>query len=183
MTEKDHERAISLLHSGEPTNLFPKIIFWLSAIFLSIALLLAIFWPATRAYLQAAAVLSQLNGQPVPKLLRPIAAEPITVQQVTISSATGTVSARLYTPVNRSDAPGLVLVPGIHYLGVNEPRLVAFARSLAACGLRVLTPELPDSRDYRINSGDVPAIGDSVQWLQRTTNRPVGLIGLSFSGG
>lgn len=183
MTEKDNERAISILHSGEPTNLFPKIIFWLSAIFLFIALLLAIFWPATRAYLQAAAVLSQLNGQPVPKLLHPIAAEPITVHQVTISSATGTVSARLYTPVNRPDAPGLVLVPGIHYLGVNEPRLVAFARSLATCGLRVLTPELPDSRDYRINSGDVPAIGDSVQWLQRTTNRPVGLIGLSFSGG
>ena len=60
---------------------------------------------------------------------------------------------------------------------------MAFARSMSACGLRVLTPELPDSRDYRIQPSDVQAIGDSVQWLQNTTGRPVGLMGLSFSGG
>jgi pimeloyl-ACP methyl ester carboxylesterase len=54
---------------------------------------------------------------------------------------------------------------------------------MSACGLRVLTPELPDSRDYRIQPSDVQAIGDSVQSLQNTTGRPVGLMGLSFSGG
>ncbi len=108
---------------------------------------------------------------------------PLTSQTLTIPSSSGLISARLYTPANRPDARGLVLVPGIHYLGVNEPRLIAFARSLAACGLRVLTPELPDSRDYRIKPEDVQAIGDSVQWLQHVTGRPVGLIGLSFSGG
>ena len=47
----------------------------------------------------------------------------------------------------------------------------------------MLTPELPDSRDYRIQPSDVQAIGDSVQWLQNTTGHPVGLMGLSFSGG
>jgi pimeloyl-ACP methyl ester carboxylesterase len=108
---------------------------------------------------------------------------PLITRTLTIPSYDGVVSARLYTPVNLPGAPGLVLVPGIHYLGMNEPRLMAFARSLAACGLRVLTPELPDSRDYQINPSDVQAIGDSVQWLQNATGKPVGVMGLSFSGG
>lgn len=156
---------------------------WLVALFFLILFLLVIVWPRTRAYLQSAAILTELNGKPVPRLLRPVAAMPVTARTLTIPSSAGTVSARLYSPVNRPDAPGLVLVPGIHYLGMDEPRLVAFARSMAACGLRVLTPELPDSRDYRINSSDVQAIDDSAQWLQQITGRRVGLMGLSFSGG
>jgi len=129
------------------------------------------------------AILDQLHGKPVPHLLQPIAARPVTTRTLTIPSSAGIVQARLYTPTLVPNAPGLVLVPGIHYLGMDEPRLMAFARSMSACGLRVLTPELPDSRDYRIQPLDVQAIGDSVQWMQNTTGRPVGLMGLSFSGG
>lgn len=142
-----------------------------------------LFWPKTRAYLQAAAILDQMNGKPVPQPLRPLDAMPLTTQTLTIPSSSGLVEARLYTPSRSPNAPGLVLIPGIHYRGMDEPRLVAFARSMAACGLRVLTPQLPDSPDYRIQPSDVQAIGDSVQWLQNATGRPVGLIGLSFSGG
>lgn len=129
------------------------------------------------------AILDQLNGIPVPRLLRPITAMPLMTRTLTIPSSAGVIDARLYTPVHSPNAPGLVLVPGIHYLGMDEPRLMAFARSMASCGLRVFTPELPDSRDYRIQPSDVQAIGDSVQWLQNATGRPVGLMGLSFSGG
>ncbi len=142
-----------------------------------------IFWPKTRAYLQAIAILDQLNGKPVPHLLQPIAAMPVSTTTLTLPSSAGVVEARLYTPTPAPNAPGLVLIPGIHYLGMDEPRLVAFARTMSACGLRVLTPELPDSREYRIQPSDVQAIGDSVQWLQNATGRPVGLMGLSFSGG
>ncbi len=129
------------------------------------------------------AILDQLNGKPVPHLLQSIAAMPVTIRTFTIPSSAGIMQARLYTPTSAPNAPGLVLVSGIHYLGMDEPRLMAFARSMSACGLRVLTPELPDSREYRIQPSDVQAIGDSVQWLQNTTGRPVGLMGLSFSGG
>ena len=129
------------------------------------------------------AILDQLDGKPVPHLLQSIAAMPVTTRTLTIPSAAGIVQVRLYTPTPSPNAPGLVLIPGIHYLGMDEPRLMAFARSMSACGLRVLTPELPDSRDYRIQPSDVQAIGDSVQWMQNTTGRPVGLMGLSFSGG
>lgn len=129
------------------------------------------------------AILDQLNGKPVPRMLQPIAAMPVTTRTLTIPSSAGVVQARLYSPTTAPNAPGLVLIPGIHYLGMDEPRLIAFARTLSACGIRVLTPELPDSRDYRIQPSDVQAIGDSVQWMQNTTNHPVGLMGLSFSGG
>jgi pimeloyl-ACP methyl ester carboxylesterase len=146
-------------------------------------LLPVLFWPKTRTYLQAMAILDQLNGKPVPHLLGSIAAIPVSTRTLTIPSSAGVVQARLYTPTPLPNAPGLVLVPGIHYLGMDEPRLVAFARSMSACGLRVLTPELPDSRDYKIQPSDVQAIGDAVQWMQNTTGHPVGLMGLSFSGG
>ena len=129
------------------------------------------------------AILDQLDGKPMPHLLQSIAAMPVTTRTLTIPSAAGIVQARLYTPTPAPNAPGLVLIPGIHYLGMDEPRLIAFARSMSACGLRVLTPELPDSRDYRIQASDVQAIGDSVQWLQSNTGQRVGLMGLSFSGG
>ncbi len=167
----------------KPARTIGKLFLWFLAGVLLVLFFLVLFWPKTRAYLQAAAVLTELNGKPVPRLLRPIAAMPFTTRTLTIPSSAGVVSARLYAPANRPDAPGLVLVPGVHYLGMNEPRLVAFARSMAGCGLRVQTPELPDSRDYRIQPSDVQAIGDSVQWLQQATGRRVGLMALSFSGG
>lgn len=157
------------------------LIFVASLIFL--LLLPVLFWPQTRAHLQALAILDQLDGKPVPNLLQSIAAMPVTTRTLAIPSAAGEVQARLYTPTPAPNAPGMVLVPGIHYLGMDEPRLMAFARSISACGLRVLTPELSDSRDYRIQPSDVQEIGDAVQWLQHTTGHPVGLMGLSFSGG
>jgi acetyl esterase/lipase len=162
---------------------FRRAFFVLAACLIFLLLLPVLFWPKTRAYLQAMAILDQLNGKSVPRLLQPIAALPVTSTTLTIPSSAGRVEARLYTPTAAPNAPGLILIPGIHYLGMDEPRLVSFARSMSACGLRVLTPELPDSRDYRIQPTDVQAIGDSVQWLQNTTGRPVGLMGLSFSGG
>ncbi len=169
--------------SGRSSQTIRNLFLWPVAILAAVLFLLVLVWPKTRAYLQSVAILMQLNGQPVPRLLRPIAAMPLTERTLNIPSSAGIISARLYTPANRPDAPGLVLVPGIHYLGMNEPRLVAFARSMAACGLRVLTPDLPDSHDYRINPSDITTIGDSAQWLQRVTGRRVGLMGLSFAGG
>ena len=49
-----------------------------------------------------------------------------------------------------SSAPGIVVVHGMHELGINEPRLVNFARSLAASGFFVMTPQVPGIADYRV---------------------------------
>jgi pimeloyl-ACP methyl ester carboxylesterase len=170
-------------YSKHSSRSFRRIFLIIAACLIIILLLPVLFWPKTRAYMQAMAILDQLNGKSVSHLLQPIAAMPVTTTTLTIPSSAGLVQARLYSPTPAPNAPGLVLIPGIHYLGMDEPRLVAFARSMSACGLRVLTPELLDSRDYRIQPSDVQAIGDSVQWMQSTTGHRVGLMGLSFSGG
>jgi acetyl esterase/lipase len=141
--------------------------------------------PFIKAHLQAITVLDLVANKPVPDLLRRLTAEPITTRELTLPSSTGTpIRARLYTPANHPNAPALVVFHGVHYLGMNEPRLVAFASAMASCGLRVLTPELPDIKDYQIGPASITAIGESATWLSHdNNNRPVGVMGLSFSGG
>jgi pimeloyl-ACP methyl ester carboxylesterase len=66
---------------------------------------------------------------------------------------------------------------------MNEPRLEAFASAMAACGLQVLTPELPDIKDYHIGASSIASIGDTAAWMDHESGgRPVGVMGLSFSG-
>jgi len=93
------------------------------------------------------------------------------------------VRARLYLPVNRSHAPALVIFHGVHHLGIDEPRLMGFAAAMASCGIAVLTPELPDIKDYRVSEDSVRTIGESVKWFAARTGGPVGVMGLSFAGG
>jgi pimeloyl-ACP methyl ester carboxylesterase len=89
----------------------------------------------------------------------------------------------MYTPINHPDAPGMVVVHGVHYLGMDEPRLEAFASAMAGCGLRVLTPELPNIKDYHIGVSSIASIGDTTAWMAHASgDRPVGVMGLSFSG-
>jgi len=71
----------------------------------------------------------------------------------------------------------------VHHLGIDEPRLMGFAAAMASCGLRVLTPELPDIKDYRVSPDSVTTIGGSVKWFAAKTDGPVGVMGLSFAGG
>jgi pimeloyl-ACP methyl ester carboxylesterase len=93
------------------------------------------------------------------------------------------VRAREYVPVGQPNAPAMVIFHGVHHLGIDEPRLVAFAAAMASCGIRVLTPELPDIKDYRVSEASVTTIGGSVEWYATKTGGPVGVMGLSFSGG
>jgi acetyl esterase/lipase len=140
-------------------------------------------WPFLMARLQAVAVLDRVGNQPVPAPVRWMVSEPVTTTELTLPLPSGAVRARMYTPVNHPDAPGIVIVHGVHYLGMNEPRLEAFASAMAACGLQVLTPELPDIKDYHIGASSIASIGDTAAWMDHESGgRPVGVMGLSFSG-
>lgn len=151
------------------------------------AVLVALFcfaaWPVVRRHLQAAAVLRLVSDKPVPWPLRRATMEPVRSELVQFDTRDGLVHARLYLPVRHPDAPGLVVLHGVHYLGMNEPRLMSFASAMAACGLRVLTPELPGIKDYHVDAGSMRVIGDSAEWFSQRTGTPVGVLGLSFSGG
>jgi dienelactone hydrolase len=104
----------------------------------------------------------------------------------TVPTRHGDVPAQFYRPashINRS----VLLIPGIHSMGIREPRLTALARDLAGSGVTVMTLALPDLQRYRITTAATDVIEDATQWM---ANQPelapdghVGLIGISFAGG
>jgi pimeloyl-ACP methyl ester carboxylesterase len=106
------------------------------------------------------------------------------VEQSAIFTFGDNVRARIYRPVGVTNAPGMVIVHGVHRLGIEEPRLVAFSRDIAASGIVVLTPELRDLADYRITPASIAVIGEAAQQLKKITHtHVVGVMGLSFAGG
>jgi len=143
-------------------------------------------WPFTKAHLQAVAVLREVSGQPVPVYARGLTV-PVTIEDFSFPTETANgqqqVRARLYLPVNRPNAPAMVIFHGVHHLGIDEPRLMGFAAAMASCGIRVLTPELPGIKDYHVSKDSVHMIGESVKWYATKTGGPVGVMGLSFAGG
>jgi pimeloyl-ACP methyl ester carboxylesterase len=154
----------------------------------SLLVLSLAMWPWVRTHLQAVAILKILGGQPVPGPIAATVAAPITITNINFSipSSDGrqqVVRGREYLPMGKKDAPALVLLHGVHHLGIDEPRLEAFARAISNCGVRVLTPELPDIKDYHIDASSVRTIGESAKWFGRETGTQVGVVGLSFSGG
>jgi dienelactone hydrolase len=101
----------------------------------------------------------------------------------------GETTARLrwYVPRGgengKGGTPGLVLVHGIHRLAVDEPRLVRFARALAANGVTVLTPEVRELADYQVDPRSIETIGAAAHMLRMKLSRKVGVMGMSFAGG
>jgi pimeloyl-ACP methyl ester carboxylesterase len=94
------------------------------------------------------------------------------------------VRARLYWPRDVARPGGMVVVHGIHHLGMDEPRLMSFSHALAASGLAVLTPQLDSLADYTVDASSIAAIGESAAYLdERLGHRKVTLIGISFAGG
>jgi pimeloyl-ACP methyl ester carboxylesterase len=78
----------------------------------------------------------------------------------------------------------MVLVHGIHHLGIDEPRLVNFARAAASDGFSVLTPQIAALADYHVDGASIGTIGESAAWLQQhLVTGPVTVVGVSFAGG
>jgi dienelactone hydrolase len=108
---------------------------------------------------------------------------PVVEEEITFPSI-GTARARIYHPIGIAHPSAVVVVPGVHHLGMDEPRLVRFARALASHGYMVLTPQVDDLANYNITKNSAVVIGDAVHELARRSGAPkVGLLGLSFAGG
>jgi pimeloyl-ACP methyl ester carboxylesterase len=155
---------------------------WLVAFFLVV--LAGIAADLLRYDLRSYAVLSRLLDQKSSGPLLWYETHPVTVEELQIPTASGSVRARLYLPVGVAHPPGVVVVHGIHRLGVDEPRLVSFARAMAGAGFAVLTPEMSALADYHVDAASITTIGDSAIWLDRRLGgRPVTVTGVSFAGG
>jgi len=78
----------------------------------------------------------------------------------------------------------VVLVHGVHAGGIDEARLRAFAEAMASAGIAVLTPEIPDLTEYRVEPATIERIGEAARALaDRMGRERVGVVGISFSGG
>jgi dienelactone hydrolase len=113
-------------------------------------------------------------------------AQPVTEAPLTLTSRYGSLPARRYQP-RGSAGRAFLLVPGVHASGVDEPRLVGFARDLAAMGHPVLTVGPPDLARYSISPQVTDVIEDAALWLsQQPALAPdgrIGMMGISFAGG
>jgi dienelactone hydrolase len=144
-------------------------------------LLVWLAWPT----IGAARFLSQLTGQPA--WLQPwLANAAVKIEDIAVPTRTGAVAARVYRPSGTARRT-LVVVPGIHAGGVDEPRLDALARRLASTGSIVVSLPLPDLRRFLITPASTDQIEDAVAWAARQPSLAgggrVGLVGVSFGGG
>src|SRR5215207_6476973 len=141
---------------------------------------LALSWAPAARLVRAAHFLQTLSAKPA-------TGSAIEAEEVTILGANGPIRARLYFRAGARPGAGIVVAHGVHYQGIDEARLVPFARALAEAGNTVLTPELADVADYRITASGVSVIRDSVQYLaarrDHVASERVGLLGFSFAGG
>jgi hypothetical protein len=82
---------------------------------------------------------------------------------------------------------GVVVVPGLTPDGKDDPRLVAFAKSLARARFLVLVPDIPNTRALKVSAADSVFISDAIEELaQRSAagaERRVGLVAISYAVG
>lgn len=79
---------------------------------------------------------------------------------------------------------GIVLVPGLTPKGRNDPRIVAFASTLARGGFSVLVPDLLPMRSYIATASDAQPIADAICHLSdQASDLPLGVTAVSFALG
>jgi dienelactone hydrolase len=104
----------------------------------------------------------------------------------TIPTRHGPIPARIYRP-DGAFRRSVILTPGVHAMGIDEPRLKGLAGDLAASGVAVVTIALPDLVRYRFTPESVDEIEDAGSWLAAqpayAPDGRVGLMGISFAGG
>ena len=112
----------------------------------------------------------------------------VTTQMLAFTGRHGDRVARLYRPATVRTRP-LLLTGGVHALGIDEPRLIAFAETLARSGTPVITPSLPDLKQYLVTPRLTDDIEDAARAMLVAPEVPqdpdgrIGLLGISFAGG
>ncbi len=135
----------------------------------------ALSWHPVWRHAAAAEVLVRLSHAPT-------AAPAVSRKDLWLEVGSERVLARAYLPSARA-VRCIVIGHGVHYLGIDEPRLMRFATELARVNVAVLTPELADLADYRVTRAGADVLGGAAQWFSERCSAKVGLLGFSFAGG
>ena len=149
----------------------------LAAFFLTVALLILAGCAPVRSY-EAALVLADLGAGDAPSRLKQTTATPVR-QAVAYRVAGRDHAADLYLPGAGAPAAGIVVAPGVVPKGKDDPRLTAFATTLARAQFAVLAPELPGFRQLVIQPSDARVVADAFAWLaSRPDLAPEGRAGI-----
>lgn len=112
---------------------------------------------------QAVLVLSDIAAGAEPTRLKAVTPAP-SRSRVTIPRNGQGLAADLYLP-GESPLAGVLLVPGAAEAGTEDPRLIAFATSLARGRFAVLVPDLPSLRALQVTPGNALELADAFSWL------------------
>lgn len=153
----------------------------LKIILLLLAISVLLLWPSAHEHIRAMSLLARMAQQK--NWIARLNLHDYDMQTLSLRSRTAVSLGRLYVPRDVQNPPAMVVVPGLHQLGMDEPRLVNFAKSLAETGVEVLTPQMDALADYRVEPQSIEAIGTWAQFLARRVETRVGVLGLSFAGG
>src|SRR5689334_1181378 len=130
------------------------------ALLLTLGVFAAIVYAAT-PYTRAASLI--VRGAHLGGRIEAFATErsyPVITRPIhTVPTRHGDVAARFYVPARTVGHP-IIVIPGIHSAGIEEGRLTALSRELAATGLTVMTIALPDLQAYRITPRATDTIED-----------------------
>jgi dienelactone hydrolase len=134
-------------------------------------------------YLRSAGLLLRMENPTQPGIIGRFHTYIVDETLTELQTPAGAIRARLYVPRGAANAPAIVIVHGVHHLGIEEPRLVALARAISASGIRVLTPQLASLADYHVDSSSIALIGYSARAFSASLGQKVGVLGVSFGGG
>ena len=111
---------------------------------------------------------------------------PVHEREISMPLPGGAVRARVYEPEGGAMRATL-LTSGLHVAGIDEPRLVRLARSVASNRIVVITPDIPQLARFDISPTLTDTIERAAGWIASDSGldaeHRVGLMGISFSGG
>ena len=160
-----------------------KVFIFLFVLVASIGLIGAVLLHPVGPHLRAMSLLLRFSNPKAAGLATSFANHPFKEEDGTALTPHGPLRYRLYVPQDVKNPGGVLLLHGVHHLGIEDPRMWSLARALASAGVLVMTPELQDLADYRVTAQTIDVIGDSAVVLSTRMDRTVGVIGLSFAGG
>jgi pimeloyl-ACP methyl ester carboxylesterase len=160
-----------------------RVFIFLFVLLASVVLTGAVLLHPVGAHLRAMSLLLRFSDAHAQGLPAHFANHPFKEEDGYAQTAHGPLRFRTYTPQDVPNQNGVVLLHGVHHLGIDDPRLWKLARALAGAGVLVMTPELQDLADYRVTAKTIDVIGDSATALSARMHRKVGVMGLSFAGG
>ncbi|ADJ28876.1 dienelactone hydrolase family protein [Nitrosococcus watsonii] len=138
-----------------------------------------------RSY-EAALILADIAAQETPSQWKSTTSTP-NQKEITYRIRNRTHRGTIYLPASAPPQAGIILVPGIFPLAKDDPRLIAFAKTLARARFAVLTPELKEFRHLQVRPEHPRIIADALLYLANRPNLvPPGHLGLgafSFSVG